>query len=91
MPSPVHLLNVTASHAIWATFNQLAYTITASAGTGGTISPSGAVLVNPGTNQSFTITTNTGYGINNLLVDGMSQGPVSNYTFTNVQAAHTIW
>ena len=36
------------------------YTITASAGTGGTISPSGAVSVTAGANQAFTIAANAG-------------------------------
>ena len=53
--------NVTANHTISATFSVRTYTITASAGTGGTISPTGAVSVNHGANQTFTITANTGY------------------------------
>ncbi len=66
------------------------YTITASAGTGGTISPSGAVTVNKGANRSFTITPNTGYSISGVTVDGASVGAVSSYTFNNVTANHTI-
>ena len=82
--------NVTAAHTINATFSAISYTITASAGTGGTISPSGAVSVSHGSNRTFTITANTGYTIANVLVDGASVGAVSSYTFTNVTAAHTI-
>ncbi len=63
---------------------------TASAGTGGTISPTGAVSVDYGANQPFTITANTGYSISNVTVDGVSQGAISSYTFNNVTAAHTI-
>ena len=66
------------------------YTITASAGANGTITPSGAVIVQQGANQGFTITPNAGYGVADVLVDGGSVGPVTNYTFTNVQATHTI-
>jgi hypothetical protein len=66
------------------------YTITASAGTGGTISPSGSVSVNYGSSQSFTITANSGYTISNVTVDGSSVGAVSSYTFSNVTAAHSI-
>lgn len=84
--------NVQAAHTISATFTALPtqYTITASAGAGGSISPTGAVLVNQGANQTFTIAPNSGYVISNVLVDSISQGAISTYTFTNVQAAHTI-
>ena len=82
--------NVTAAHTISATFSAISYTITASAGTGGSISPSGAVSVSHGSNRTFTITANTGYTIANVLVDGASVGAVSSYTFSNVTAAHTI-
>jgi hypothetical protein len=53
------------------------YTITASAGTGGTISPTGAVSVNHGANQTFAIAANTGYQILSVTVDGVSQGAIS--------------
>ncbi|MDD5190553.1 MAG: hypothetical protein PHE50_05870 [Dehalococcoidales bacterium] len=64
--------------------------IIASAGTGGSISPSGSVLVPQGTNQAFTITPSAGYAIANVLVDGTSVGAVSSYTFVNVVSVHTI-
>ena len=82
--------NVTAAHTINATFSAISYTITASAGAGGSISPSGSVTVNHGSNRTFTITANTGYTIANVLVDGASVGAVSSYTFNNVTANHTI-
>jgi hypothetical protein len=82
--------NVTANHTIDASFAIINYTITASAGTNGSISPSGPVSVSCGTNQDFTITANPGYPIVDVLVDGNSVGPVSGYTFTNVTADHTI-
>jgi len=66
------------------------YTITASAGSHGSISPSGSVTVNQGADQSFTITPDTGYSINDVLVDGSSVGAISSYTFTNVTEDHTI-
>jgi sialate O-acetylesterase len=66
------------------------YTITASAGTGGSITPTGAVTVNPGTTQTFTITPNIGYIISEVTVDGGSVGAVGSYTFSNVTANHTI-
>ncbi|HLF14665.1 MAG TPA: hypothetical protein VI932_07235, partial [Bacteroidota bacterium] len=81
---------VTANHTIAAYFSINTYTITASAGSGGTISPSGAVSVNHGSNQSFTISPNTGYHIDSVKVDGVNQGAIAAYTFTNVTAGHTI-
>ena len=82
--------NVTAVHTISATFSQLTYTITSSAGANGTISPNGATVVNCGANQSYTITANGGFSVQDVLVDGVSQGAITTYTFTNVTAAHTI-
>jgi hypothetical protein len=66
------------------------YTITSSAGLHGSISPSGNVTVNQGSDKLFTITPNTGYIINDVLVDGSSVGAVSSYIFTNVTQDHTI-
>jgi hypothetical protein len=84
--------NVQANHTISAAFQQhvTQFTITASAGSGGSISPSGNVLVNQGANQSFTITANSGFSISSVTVDGANQGAISSYTFSNVQANHTI-
>jgi hypothetical protein len=83
-------VNVTANHAIVASFSILTYTINASAGANGSITPSGNVNVNYGQNQTFTITPNTGYAIADVLVDGVSVGALSTYTFVNVTANHTI-
>ena len=66
------------------------YTITASAGTGGSISPSGSVSVREDTDKTFTITPDSGYHISDVLVDGKSVGAVTRYTFDNVQKRHTI-
>ncbi|MEW6417445.1 MAG: DNRLRE domain-containing protein [Nitrospirota bacterium] len=68
----------------------LSHTITASAGSGGSISPSGSVSVDYGASQTFAITANTNYSIANVLVDGTSVGAVSTYTFSNVTENHTI-
>ena len=72
---------------------QQQYTITTSAGSNGKISPSGTITVNKGASQTFTFTPNSGYEINQVLVDGSNNpGAVTNksYTFTNVTANHTI-
>ena len=82
--------NVTANHTIAASFAIDTHTITATAGANGTISPSGSVTVNHGGSQTFTITPNTGYHVADVLVDGISVGAVTSYTFTNVTANHTI-
>ncbi len=66
------------------------HTITASAGTGGTISPSGSVSVSSGGSQTFTIGANSGYQIASVVVDGTNQGAIASYTFSNVTANHTI-
>ena len=64
--------------------------MTASAGANGAISPSGAVAVNSGASQAFTITPDAGYHVADLLVDGGSVGALTSYTFTNVTANHII-
>jgi len=66
------------------------YVITASAGTNGTLYPSGTTSYNYGASQIFTITPNSGYKISNVKVDGASVGAVSSFTFTNITADHTI-
>lgn len=68
----------------------ITHTITATAGSGGSISPSGTVTVNHGANQTFTIMPNNGYQIANVKVDSSLVGPVASYTFTNVISDHTI-
>ncbi|GHT43777.1 hypothetical protein AGMMS49965_18270 [Bacteroidia bacterium] len=82
--------NVTAPHTISVSFTQKSYSITASAGTGGSISPSGTANVTCGDSKSYTITPNSGYQISQVLVDGSDVGAVSSYTFPNVTAEHTI-
>ncbi|HEX7880795.1 MAG TPA: hypothetical protein VF720_15385, partial [Candidatus Eisenbacteria bacterium] len=81
---------VGANHTISASFAVRVYSIVASAGTGGNISPSGNVYVNCGDDQSFTITTDACYTIRDVLVDGVSVGAVSNYSFVGVTSDHTI-
>lgn len=67
------------------------YVITATAGTGGSISPSGVVPVTCGGSQTFTFTPDSGYEIDGIIVDGQSIGVVNSYTFTDVQEDHTIY
>jgi hypothetical protein len=82
--------NVSDNHTIAATFVSAPYTITASAGSGGSISPSGAVMVAGGASQTFTISASSGYEVSNVLIDGVSAGAVYSYTFSPVSSNHTI-
>jgi Glycosyl hydrolase family 9/Cellulose binding domain/Secretion system C-terminal sorting domain/Divergent InlB B-repeat domain len=66
------------------------YTLTATAGANGTISPTGAVSTVAGTNKTYTITPNTGYQVDAVLVNGTSVGAVATYTFSNINANQTI-
>src|SRR5207245_3656886 len=73
--------NVLANHTIAVSFAINTYTITASAGANGSISPSGAVSVNATDSKTFTIAANTNYHVADVLVDGSSVGAVTTYTF----------
>ena len=64
--------------------------ITATAGANGAISPTGEVAVPKGESQTFTITPNEGYHIQDVKVDRESVGAVKEYTFKDVTASHTI-
>ena len=66
------------------------FTINASAGANGTISPPGAVTVTAGAGQTFAITPAPGYTVSEVKVDGGSVGAVTSYGFGNVTANHTI-
>jgi hypothetical protein len=88
--------NVMASHSISVSFKQkppTIYTITASAGSGGNISPSGSVSVTAGGSQTFTFTPLSNYEINQVLVDGVNNVIAvysGSYSFSNVTANHSI-
>lgn len=66
------------------------YSITASAGAGGSISPSGTTTLVKGDSKTFSITPSSGYKISGVKVDGASVGAVSSYTFSNITSGHTI-
>jgi outer membrane protein OmpA-like peptidoglycan-associated protein len=71
--------------AYWRTF-----LLMPSAGAHGTISPGTATTVLQGRDASFTITPSAGHHIADVLVDGVSQGATTTYTFVDVEASHTI-
>jgi len=76
--------------SVTANFTINTYTISASAGSNGQISPDGIMQVNYGASQTYTITPDSGYKISDVIVDGSSVGAVTSYSFTNVIANRTI-
>ncbi|MDE2546140.1 MAG: hypothetical protein O0W99_05005, partial [Methanocorpusculum sp.] len=82
--------NVKETHTISAEFSEASFTITATAGAGGSISPSGAVTVPAGESRTFTITPDAGNTIADVIVDGASVGARGSYTFSSVYEGHTI-
>jgi uncharacterized protein (TIGR02145 family) len=66
------------------------YRITATAHGGGSINPSGEIYVSPHGDKSFTISPNAGYQTDSVVVDGVNQGVLGNYDFTDVIYDHTI-
>ncbi len=85
------LSNVTANHTVEVTFTIMTFTVTPSTGGNGSISPNTPQTVNYGDSVMFTATPNTGYLVNQWLVDGtvMQTGGTS-FTLTNVTADHTV-
>ncbi len=85
---------VTEDHTIYATFSGEEFTITATAGPGGSIDPQGEVKVPYGGDQAFTVTADTAYVISDIIIDGTDHhGPQASpytHTFTSVTADHTI-
>ena len=81
---------VTTNHTITVTFAPKELAISASAGTGGSISPSGTVKVKYGDDKGFTITPNEGYDIQSVTVDGQNKGKITSYTFEDIKEAHSI-
>jgi predicted glutamine amidotransferase len=86
-----YIVTMDSDHTVTAVFiAEVTYTITASAGVGGSIDPVGEVVVAEGADQLFTITPHSGYEIADVLVDSVSVGAVSTYTFEDVAADYTI-
>ena len=87
------LYNIQTNHSVQVTFTYLPgrYTITASAGAGGAISPNGSISENPGNNQTFTAAPNANYVLNRWLLDGNAvQTGGASYTLYNIQANHAL-
>jgi hypothetical protein len=83
--------DVTAAHTISVSFELNTFVITPSSSAGGTIAPSTPQTVSFGADSpAFTMTANAGYHLSGLLVDGTPVTVTNPYTFTNVQANHSI-
>jgi len=82
--------NITEGQSIHATFAINTYIITATAGENGSIDPAGDIVVEHGSDQTFTMHANDGYHIADVSVDGASVGPLTEYTFDGVTEAHSI-
>ncbi len=79
--------------ALWSDLKdegQIAFTVTATAGANGSVTPSGATTVAVGNDETYTIKPSAGFHVADVLVDGSSVGAVTTYTFNNVAEDHTI-
>jgi hypothetical protein len=83
-------VTMSAARTVTATFTAGTYTITASAGANGSITPSGATAVAYGGSQTYTIRAASGYQVKSVTVDGSPVGGLSSYTFNNVKGNHSI-
>jgi hypothetical protein len=81
---------VNADHTIAASFVANTHAIAASAGEGGSISPAGVITATAYSSLAFSVTVDQGYELADLIVDGSSLGPIDNYTFSQIDADHTI-
>ncbi len=93
--TPFTFVNVEADHTIDVTFSAVSvppttHTILATAGSNGTVSPLGSTTVTQGTDQTFTITPDSGFEVATLTVDGVTTTASTTFTFVNVEADHTI-
>ncbi|PCJ59071.1 MAG: hypothetical protein COA79_11980, partial [Planctomycetota bacterium] len=66
------------------------FTINSSAGANGSITPSGSTIVAINASQNYTITPDSGYTIQSIIVDGASVPTASTFTFNNILSNHTI-
>ncbi len=82
--------NGVVSSLIYDGEEMITYTVSANAGQGGTIDPSGIKTVVKGSDQLYTITADAGYEIADVMVDGFSVGAVSEYLFQDVDKDHSI-
>ncbi len=65
--------DVAANHTLDASFAINTYTITATAGANGSVTPAGVTTVNYGDDLTVSITPDLGYHVADVLVDGVSR------------------
>jgi len=88
--NPANII-ITQNMVVTAHFTGQQYTIVASVnGIGGTVDPSGSIIVTHGQDQTFIITPDAGYYVSDVIIDGSSIGPTTSYTFYSVDNNHTI-
>lgn len=90
--STVTFDNVTSNQSLSAVFAQEVatnYSITVSAGPNGSVNP-GSLVVEEGGSASFSFTPDAGYVVENVVVNGVSQGAISTYSFANVSADQSL-
>ncbi len=91
--APTCRITLDRAAAVTAQFDRMpavTYTITATAGPNGSITPQGETVVSAGATQDYTIVADAGYHIASVLVDGEEQGIVDSFRFADVDADHTI-
>ena len=86
-----YTFTVTGNRNLVANFAQNTYTINATAGANGFITPSGNVVVEAGADMTFTIIPDYGYEIYEVYVDGSLIGDPNSYTFHNITSNHSIF
>ena len=84
----ISLENITSNHNLVVTSEPFKYTITTSAGSNGSITPS--ATVNYGSSKTINMSPSTGYEVNEVIVDGVNKGKITTYTFNNITDNHTI-
>jgi hypothetical protein len=82
--------NITVSQTISAVFEPVTFTITASSGAKGSISPAGQVMVNSGQDRAFTVTPDPHFTVSEMTVDGLGVDSTESFTFHTVTADHSI-
>jgi len=82
--------DVISDHTISAVFSANRYTVSASAGQGGSVTPSGNTTVNYGSQVTINITPATGYRISQVLIDNIASGALTTYTFSNISTNHFL-
>ncbi len=82
--------NNATSDASNASFTISRWQVLASAGPGGSVSPSGTIPLAQGGSVTVSVTASAGFGIADVRVDGASVGTPSSFTFSTVSANHTL-